>query len=54
MNNDSDPSHSHGYSASFSCLKLFPHLLVKFQNFFYACVKEGRSASLAVAREKQT
>ena len=28
----------HGYSASFSCLRLFPHLLVKIQNSFYACV----------------
>ena len=24
----------HGYSASFSCLRLFPHLLVKIQNSF--------------------
>ena len=47
---------SHGYSASFSCLKLFPHLylLVKIQNSFYACVEEERSASLTIAREKQT
>ena len=26
--------YSHGYSASFACLRLFPHLLVKFQNSF--------------------
>ena len=45
---------SHGYSASFSCLRLFPHLLVKIQNSFYACVEEGCSASLTIAREKQT
>ena len=45
---------SHGYSASFSCLRLFPHLLVKFQNSFYACVVEGCSASLTIACEKQT
>ena len=25
---------SHGYSASFSCLRLFPHLLVKIPNSF--------------------
>ena len=45
---------SHGYSASFSCLRLFPHLLVKIQNSFYACVEEERSASLTIACEKQT
>ena len=45
---------SHGYSASFSCLRLFPHLLVKIQNSFYACVEEARSASLTIAHEKQT
>ena len=44
---------SHCYSASFSCLRLFPHL-VKIQNSFYACVEEERSASLTIAREKQT
>ena len=42
------------YSASFSCLRLFPHLLVKIQNSFYACVEEGCSAFLTIAREKQT
>ena len=25
---------SHGHSASFSCLRLFPHLLLKIQNSF--------------------
>ena len=45
---------SHDSSASFSCLRLFPHLLVKIQNSFYACVEEGCSASLTIAREKQT
>ena len=35
-------------------LRLFPHLLVKFQNSFYACVVEGCSAALTIAREKQT
>ena len=44
----------HGYSASFSCLRLSLYLLVKIQNSFYACVEEGRSASLTIAREKQT
>ena len=42
----------HGHSASFSCFR-FPHLLVKIQNSFYACVKEGCSASLIIAPEKQ-
>ena len=32
----------------------FPHLLVKIQNSFYDCVEEGCSASLPIAREKQT
>ena len=36
----------HGSSASFSYSKLFPHLLVKIQNSFYACVEEGCFASL--------
>ena len=39
---------------AFSCLRLFPHLLVKFQNLFYSCVVEGCSASLTIACEKQT
>ena len=43
---------SHGSSTSFSCLRLFSHLLVKI--LFYACVEEGCSASLTIAREKQT
>jgi hypothetical protein len=30
-----------GPLASFSCLRLFPHLKVKIQNHFYACVDEG-------------
>ena len=37
-----------------SCLRLFPHSLVKIQNSFCACVEEGCSASLTIAREKQT
>jgi hypothetical protein len=41
----------HGPSASFSCLSLFPHLIVK---VVYACVDEGCSASLTIASEKQT
>ena len=45
---------SHGSSASFSCLRLFSHLLVKSQILFYACVEEGCFASLKIAREKQT
>ena len=45
---------SHSSSASFSYLRLFPHLLVKIQNSFYACVEEGCFASLEIAREKQT
>ena len=40
----------HGLSASFSCLRLFPYLSVKIQNSFYACVKEGCSASLAIVK----
>jgi hypothetical protein len=43
-----------GPSGSFSCLSLFPHLLVKIHNSFYACVEEGCSASLTTASEKQT
>ena len=43
-----------GPSASFLCLSLFPYLLVKIQNYFYACVEEGCSAPLTIAREKQT
>jgi hypothetical protein len=35
-------------------VSLFPHLLVKIQNYFYACVEEGCSAPLTIAREKQT
>ena len=35
-------------------LRLFPHLLVKIQNSFYACVEEGCFAFLKIAREKQT
>ena len=42
---------NHGSSASFSCLRLFPHLFVKFQNSFYACVEEGCSAEHRVSRE---
>ena len=42
----------HWHSASFSCLRLFPHLLVKIQNSFYGCVEEC-SASLIINREKQ-
>ena len=41
-------------NASFSYLRLFPHLLVKIQNSFYACVEEGCFASLKIARDKQT
>ena len=44
---------SHGYSASFSCLRFFLHLLVKIEILFYACVEEGCSASLTIARGKQ-
>ena len=44
---------SHGYSASFSCLRLFPHWS-KSKILFYACVEEGHSASLTIACEKQT
>ena len=43
-----------GPSASFSCLSLFPNLLVKIQNYFYACVEKGCSAFLTMARERQT
>jgi hypothetical protein len=42
-----------GLSASF-CLSLFPHLLVKIQNYFFACVEERCSAPLTLARERQT
>ena len=42
----------HGYSDSFSCLRLFPDLLVKIQNSLHACVEKGCSASLTIAREK--
>jgi hypothetical protein len=41
-----------GPSASFSCLSLFPHLLIKI--IFYACVEEGCSVPLTIAREKKT
>ena len=41
----------HGPTASFSCLSLFPHLLVKIQNSFYACVDEGCSGPLTIACE---
>ena len=46
---------SHDHLALFLCLRLFAHLLVKIQNsFFYARVEETCSASLTIAREKQT
>ena len=42
---------SNGYSASFSCLRVFPNLFIKIQNSFHACVEEGCSAPLTMARE---
>ena len=42
----------HGPSASVLCSSLFPHLLVKIQNSFYACVDEGCPAPLTIACEK--
>ena len=44
----------HMHKKEFWCLRLFPHLSVKIQNSFYACVEEGCFASLKIAREKQT
>jgi hypothetical protein len=44
-----------GPSASFSCLSLYPHLLVKIQNSFLRNVlKKDYFAPLTIAREKQT
>jgi hypothetical protein len=41
-----------GPLASFSCLSLFPHLILTI--LFYACVEERCSAPLTIAHEKQT
>ena len=41
-----------GPSASFSCLRLFPHSFVKIQNSFHACVGEAYcSTSLTIVRK---
>ena len=44
----------HGYSASFSYLRLFHIYWSKSKILFYAYIEKGCSASLTIARKKQT